>query len=104
MSDIDHIRKEIATLIDNLSGLFLPLLDEQNEATREAKRVAKQKDPTAGIKMQASPETERANKANVLIEIGQRRGGMTDVNTTKKLKPAATVAIAESVKDLGIFS
>ena len=60
--------------------------------------------PTAGIKMQASPETERANKANVLIEIGQRRGGMTDVDTTKKLKPAATITIAESVKDLGILS
>ena len=29
---------------------------------------------------------------------------MTDVDTTKKLKLAATVAIAESVKDLGILS
>ena len=54
--------------------------------------------------MQASPETKRANKANVLNEIGQCRGGMTDVDTTKKLKPAASIAIAESVKDLGILS
>ena len=41
MSDIDCIRKEITTLIDNLSGLFLPLLDEQYKA-REVKCVAKQ--------------------------------------------------------------
>ena len=104
MSDIDCIRKEITTLIDNFLGLFLPLLDEQNKAAREAKCVAKQKDPTGGIKMQASLETEKANKANVLNEIGQQRGGMTDVDTTKKLKPAATITIAESVKDLGILS
>jgi len=60
--------------------------------------------PTAEIKMQASPETKRANKANVHNEIGQQKGGTTDVDTTKKLKPAATVATVESVKDLGILS
>ena len=31
---------------------------------------------------------------------GQPRGDMTDTDTTKKLKPAATVARSESLKDL----
>ena len=59
MSDIDRIRKEIATLIDNLSGLFLPLLDEQNKAAREAKRVAKQKDPSKNLKDDADKSSSK---------------------------------------------
>jgi len=50
MSDIDRIREEIATLIDNLSKLFIPCFDKQNKAAREAKRVAKQKDPSMNVK------------------------------------------------------
>jgi hypothetical protein len=49
MSDIDRIRGEISTLIDKLSELYLPLLKEQVEAARAAKRSAKQKGPSNDV-------------------------------------------------------
>ena len=59
MSDIDRIREEIATLIDNLSKPFLKCLDEQNKAAREAKRVAKQKDPSKNLKDDADKSSSK---------------------------------------------
>jgi len=53
MSDIARIREEIATLIDNLSKLFISCFDKQNKAAREAKRVAKQKDHSMNVKNDA---------------------------------------------------
>jgi hypothetical protein len=50
MSDIDRIRKDISALIDNLSNLYLPQMQKQVKAAREAKRIAKQKDLSKNVK------------------------------------------------------
>jgi hypothetical protein len=44
VSNIGRIRDEISILIDNLSKLYLPRLEEQEKAAREAKRSSKQKE------------------------------------------------------------
>ena len=59
VSDIDRIREEIATLIDNLSKLYQPRLDEQNEAARKAKRIAKQKDPSKNVNDDADKSSSK---------------------------------------------
>jgi len=43
MSDIGRIREEMAALVDKLSKLYLPLLTEQENAAKKAKRIAKLK-------------------------------------------------------------
>jgi hypothetical protein len=43
MSDIGCIREEMAALVDKLSKLYLPLLTEQENAAKKAKRIAKLK-------------------------------------------------------------
>jgi hypothetical protein len=49
MSDIDCIREEISTLIDNLSKLYLPHLQEKEKAAREAKQCARQKESSKNV-------------------------------------------------------
>jgi hypothetical protein len=69
MADIDRIRNEISTLIDNLSVLYLRGLKKQLEAARVAKRRAKQKESSDDVsndvpddKDEASVETEGDGK------------------------------------------
>jgi hypothetical protein len=59
MSDIDRIRREISTLISKLSELYLPMLQKQEEAAKEAKRRAKQKESSNNVNGDADMSTNK---------------------------------------------
>jgi hypothetical protein len=63
MSDIDRIREEmseeISTLIDNLSKLYLPCLQQKEKAAREAKQCANQKESSKNVHDDATMSTSK---------------------------------------------
>jgi hypothetical protein len=60
--DIPRIRKEIASLIDNLSEMYLPIRKEQDEAEKKAKkaenkRAKRTKEPSNTVRGQKGQRT-----------------------------------------------
>jgi hypothetical protein len=66
MSDIDRIRDEISTLIVKLSELYLPLLREQVEAARVAKRSVKQKESSKDVNTDVPPGNDEGKDEGIL--------------------------------------
>lgn len=62
-SDIPRIRKEIASLIDNLSDVYLPIRKEQEDAEKRAK--AAEKKARRNKKCNEPAETNDDEKANI---------------------------------------
>jgi hypothetical protein len=59
MSDIDCIKEEISNLINNLSKLYLPCLQEKEKAAREAKQCVKQKESSKNVNDDAAMSTSK---------------------------------------------
>lgn len=68
MSEIARIREEMTTLIDNLSKLYLPWLEEQELAERTAKRVARLKDSFEVVSGDANEvSTDMEDEGNLVV-------------------------------------
>lgn len=68
MSEIARIRVEMTMLVDNLSKVYLPWLEEQELADRKAKRVARLKDSFDVVSGDANEvSTDMENEENLAV-------------------------------------
>ena len=108
-SNIPRIRKEITSLIDNLSEIYLPIRKKQDEAEkkakeaeRRAKRIAKRKNPAEAFDNQQHSTVLGAN-VPVSSEIDSQEGNVA-VNDAKKKSKDGSNGISSLVKGLAKFS